>query len=130
MSENLKKFFESVSKDEVLQEKMKALSVDRENAAAYIIALAKEIDIELSEADFAQPDGEISEDELETINGGGCPTAGTVNNSCYCAAAGGGGGKQKDEDIWGCACVAYGQGGDAKDDHTTCMCVLYGHGDA
>ena len=130
MSENLKKFFESVSKDEVLQEKMKALSVDRENAVAYIIALAKEIDIELCEADFAQPDGEISEDELETINGGGCPTAGTVNNSCYCAAAGGGGGKQKDEDIWGCACVAYGQGGDAKDDHTTCMCVLYGHGDA
>ena len=130
MSENLKKFFESVSKDEVLQEKMNALSVDRENAVAYIIALAKEIDIELSEADFAQPDGEISEDELETINGGGCPTAGTVNNSCYCAAAGGGGGKQKDEDIWGCACVAYGQGGDAKDDHTTCMCVLYGHGEA
>ena len=94
------------------------------------IALAKELGIELTEADFAQPDGEISEDELETINGGGCPTAGTVNNSCYCAAAGGGGGKQKDEDIWGCACVAYGQGGDAKDDHTTCMCVLYGHGDA
>ena len=60
MSENLKKFFESVSKDEVLQEKMKALSVDRENAVAYIIALAKEIDIELCEADFAQPDGEIS----------------------------------------------------------------------
>ena len=130
MSENLKRFFEFVSKDEVLQEKMKALSVDRENAVAYIIALAKEIDIELSEADFAQPDGEISEDELETINGGGCPTAGTVNNSCYCAAAGGGGGKQKDNDIWGCACVAYGQGGDAKDDHTTCMCVLYGHGEA
>ena len=128
MSENLKKFFESVSKDEVLQEKMKALSVDRENAVAYIIALAKEIDIELCEADFAQPDGEISEDELETINGGGCPTAGTVNNSCYCAAAGGGGGKQKDEDIWGCACVAYGQGGDAKDDHWVCYCTAMGAG--
>ena len=128
MSENLKKFFESVSKDEVLQEKMNALSADRENAVACIIALAKELGIELTEADFAQPDGEISEDELETINGGGCPTAGTVNNSCYCAAAGGGGGKQKDEDIWGCACVAYGQGGDGKDSHWECVCLFMGDG--
>ena len=130
MTENLKKFLEAVSKDEALQAKVNALDSNKETAMAGVIALAKELGIELTEADFAQPDGEISEDELETINGGGCPTAGTVNNSCYCAAAGGGGGKQKDEDIWGCACVAYGQGGDAKDDHTTCMCVLYGHGEA
>ena len=130
MTENLKKFLEAVSKDEALQAKVNALGSNKETAMAGVIALAKELGIELTEADFAQPDGEISEDELETINGGGCPTAGTVNNSCYCAAAGGGGGKQKDEDIWGCACVAYGQGGDAKDDHTTCMCVLYGHGEA
>ena len=130
MTENLKKFLEAVSKDEALQAKVNALESNKETAMAGVIALAKELGIELTEADFAQPDGEISEDELETINGGGCPTAGTVNNSCYCAAAGGGGGKQKDEDIWGCACVAYGQGGNAKDDHTTCMCVLYGHGEA
>ena len=130
MTENLKKFLEAVSKDEALQAKVNALESNKVTAMAGVIALAKELGIELTEADFAQPDGEISEDELETINGGGCPTAGTVNNSCYCAAAGGGGGKQKDEDIWGCACVAYGQGGDAKDDHTTCMCVLYGHGEA
>ena len=130
MTENLKKFLEAVSKDEALQAKVNALESNKETAMAGVIALAKELGIELTEADFAQPDGEISEDELETINGGGCPTAGTVNNFCYCAAAGGGGGKQKDEDIWGCACVAYGQGGDAKDDHTTCMCVLYGHGEA
>ena len=129
MTENLKKFLEAVSKDEALQAKVNALESHKETAMAGVIALAKELGIELTEADFAQPDGEISEDELETINGGGCPTAGTVNNSCYCAAAGGGGGKQKDDDIWGCACVAYGQGGDAKDDHTTCMCVLYGHGE-
>ena len=130
MTENLKKFLEAVSKDEALQAKVNALESNKETAMAGVIALAKELGIELTEANFAQPDGEISDDELETINGGGCPTAGTVNNSCYCAAAGGGGGKQKDEDIWGCACVAYGQGGDAKDDHTTCMCVLYGHGEA
>ena len=130
MTENLKKFLEAVSKDEALQAKVNALESNKETAMAGVIALAKELGIELTEADFAQPDGEISEDELETINGGGCPTAGTVNNSCYCAAAGGGGGKQKDDDMWGCACVAYGQGGDAKDDHTTCMCVLYGHGEA
>ena len=130
MTENLKKFLEAVSKDEALQAKVNALESNKETAMVDIIALAKELGIELTEADFAQPDGEISEDELETINGGGCPTAGTVNNSCYCAAAGGGGGKQKDDDIWGCACVAYGQGGDAKDDHTTCMRVLYSHGEA
>ena len=130
MTENLKKFLEAVSKDEALQAKVNALESNKETAMAGVIALAKELGIELTEADFAQPDGEISEDELETINGGGCPTAGTVNNSCYCAAAGGGGGKQKDKDIWGCACVAYGQGGDGKEDHTTCMCVLYGHGEA
>lgn len=129
MTENLKKFLEAVSKDEALQAKLNALESNKEIAMADIIALAKELGIELTEADFAQPDGEISEDELETINGGGCPTNGTVNNSCCCAAAGGGYGKQKDKDIWGCACVAYGQGGDGKEDHTTCMCVLYGHGE-
>ena len=129
MTENLKKFLEAVSKDEALQAKVNALESNKETAMADIIALAKELGIELTEADFAQPDGEISEDELETINGGGCPTNGTVNNSCCCAAAGGGYGKQKDKDIWGCACVAYGQGGDGKEDHTTCMCVLYGHGE-
>ena len=124
------------------QNKVNALESNKETAMAGVIALAKELGIELAEADFAQPDGEISEDELETINGGytitkhddcGCPISGsstTESNFCYCAAAGGGGGKQKGEDIWGCACVAYGQGGDAKDDHTTCMCVLYGHGEA
>ena len=129
MTENLKKFLEAVSKDEALQAKVNALESNKETAMAGVIALAKELGIELIEADFAQPDGEISEDELEAINGGGCPTNGTVNNSCYCAAAGGGGGKQRDMDIWGCACVAYGQGGDGKEDHTTCMCVLYGHGE-
>ena len=128
MTENLKKFLEAVSKDEALQAKVNALESNKETAMAGVIALAKELGIELTEADFAQPDGEISEDELETINGGGCPTAGTVNNSCYCAAAGGGGGKQKDEDIWGCACVAYGQGGDAKNDHWLCQCYLGGGG--
>ena len=128
MTENLKKFLEAVSKDEALQAKVNALESNKETAMAGVIALAKELGIELTEADFAQPDGEISEDELETINGGGCPTAGTVNNSCYCAAAGGGGGKQKDDDIWGCACVAYGQGGDAKDDHWVCYCTAMGAG--
>ena len=142
MTENLKKFLEAVSKDEALQAKVNALESNKETAMADIIALAKELGIELTEADFAQPDGEISEDELETISGGytitkhddcGCPISGsgtTVSNFCYCVAGGGGGGRQSDEDIWGCACVAYGQGGDAKDDHTTCMCVLYGHGEA
>ena len=105
MTENLKKFLEEVSKDEALQAKVNALESNKETAMADIIALAKELGIELTEADFAQPDGEISEDELETISGGytvtkhddcGCPISGsgtTISNFCYCVAGGGGGGR-------------------------------------
>ena len=140
MTENLKKFLDAVSKDDALKEKLNALGSDHDESVSGAISLAKEIDIELCEADFAQPDGEISEDELETISGGytitehedcGCPISGsgtTISNFCYCVAGGGGGGRQSDEDIWGCACVAYGQGGDAKNDHWLCQCYLGGGG--
>ena len=130
MSENLKKFFESVSKDEVLQEKMKALSVDRENAVAYIIALAKEIDIELTEADFKASEEELSEDELGAVSGGMGSSGGCTNSACWCTVGGGGGGRMLDDNsAFGCACAVYGQGGDGKDDHQVCICVVVGEGD-
>ena len=141
MTENMKKFLEAVSKDEALQAKVNVLASEKETAMAGVIAIAKELGIELTEADFAQPNGEISEDELEAVSGGmtvttqedcGCPLSGsgqTVTDICICVAGGAGGGTLDDGHVFGCACVAYGQGGDAKDDHTTCMCVLYGNGD-
>ena len=130
MSENLKRFFESVSKDEVLQEKMKALSVDRENAVAYIIALAKEIDIELCEADFKASEEELSEDELGAVSGGMGSSGACTNSACWCTVGGGGGGRMIDDNsAFGCACAVYGQGGDGKDDHQVCICVVVGEGD-
>ena len=130
MSENLKRFFEFVSKDEVLQEKMKALSVDRENAVAYIIALAKEIDIELTEADFEASEEELSEDELGAVSGGMGSSGGCTNSACWCTVGGGGGGRMLDDNsAFGCACAVYGQGGDGKDDHQVCICVVVGEGD-
>ena len=130
MSENLKRFFESVSKDEGLQEKMKALSVDRENAVEYIIALAKEIDIELCEADFKASEEELSEEELGAVSGGMGSSGGCTNSACWCTVGGGGGGRMLDDNsAFGCACAVYGQGGDGKDDHQVCICVVVGEGD-
>lgn len=130
MSENLKKFFESVSKEEVLQEKMKALSADRENAVACIIALAKEINIELYEADFKASEEELSEDELGAVSGGMGSSGGCTNSACWCTVGGGGGGRMLDDNsAFGCACAVYGQGGDGKDDHQVCICVVVGEGD-
>ncbi len=65
-----------------------------------IIILAKKHGIELTEADFETRDGEMSEDELNTIAGGG---------ECGCAVGGGG-----TADAYGhvCVCVGLGMGSD------------------
>lgn len=75
MTENMKKFLELVSKDEALVAKVNAAD---KNA---LIALAKELGVELTEADFEHPT-ELSDDELEVVAGG----AGT-----WCILIGGGG---------------------------------------
>ena len=64
MSENLKKFLEAVSKDENLREKAEAVvkNADKEQAIAAAINLAKQLGIELTEADFEAPKEEISEE--------------------------------------------------------------------
>ena len=66
MSENLKRFLEAVSKDENLREKAKAFvkNADKEQAIAAAINLAKQLGIELAEADFEAPKEEISEEEI------------------------------------------------------------------
>ncbi len=115
MSENLKKFLELVSKDENLKQKTLAFNdMEPADAISAGIALAKELGIELSEADFAKEEsgGELSDDELDAVAGGG---------DCACVA--GGGGTVYDDDEHFCPCIVYGQGS------TICFCAVIGVGD-
>ena len=129
MTENMKNFLAKVSEDKALVEKINQLNKEA------LIALAKEVDVELTEADFAQPEASLSEDELTVIHGGATSTQeeqdwADFNNcsgpngtqDCFCAAGGGG---QRDENGDVCACVGYGQGyrGGQK-----CICPLVGVG--
>ena len=123
MSENMKKFLELVSKDENLKQRMQVCN-DMEPAKAIQagIALAKELGIDLSEADLVKNESgdELNDDELDAVAGGG---------GCACAAAGGGGGTEIDGNTYGCACAFYGQGGDAHGHDFNCICFLGGLGE-
>ncbi|MBE5781794.1 MAG: Nif11-like leader peptide family natural product precursor [Clostridiales bacterium] len=116
MSENLKAFLAKVSADALLIERLKAAKEYGE-----IIALAKEIGVELTLADIEPENSELSEDELNAVSGG-------KSGGCFCVLAGSGGGKNGRDDVYGCACVAYGQGGDGSKDDFTCFCALGGEG--
>ncbi len=66
MTENIKKLLELASTNEDLKTKLTNVSKDD------FIAIAKENGIELTDADFEAPQGEISDDELNAVAGGGC----------------------------------------------------------
>ena len=108
MTENMKKFLEAVSKNKELCEKANKLDKDA------LTALAKELGIELTEADFAQPKNELNDDELETVAGG----------KCGCMFAGGG---DITNDAHGCVCAVAGIGLFRNGD-TRCSCVAAGDG--
>ena len=112
MNENLKKFLEKVSEDKALAEKVSA-----EKDPAALIPLAKEMGIELTEADLKKPVEELSDDELDTVAGGG-------DVSCACAMGGGG---TKDANDKTCACVLAGVGY-ASDKSERCLCGFAGYG--
>jgi len=115
MSDNMKKFLELVSKDENLKQKMQSFNdMEPEKAIQAGIALAKELGIELSEADFTEEksDGELNDDELDAVAGGG---------DCACIA--GGGGTVYDDSDHFCPCIVYGQGSDI------CFCAVIGVGE-
>ena len=123
MTENMKNFLAKISADKELAKKASALEL------ADLIALAKELGIELTEADLAAKD-EMSADELTAIHGGNeqdwadfnnCPGQNGIQD-CFCAAGGGG---QRDENGDVCACVGYGQGYRGG---TKCICPLVGVG--
>ena len=119
MTENMKKFLELASANQELG--MNISSADKDK----LIVIAKENGIELTEADFVAPVGELSDDELETVAGGG---------ECYCAMGGGGtkyGAHGYAEKYWGgldvCACVVAGFGY-YKNGKERCGCAFAGGG--
>ena len=117
MTENMKKFLAKVSEDKALSEKAAKMDKDA------LLALAKELGFELTETDFLQAEGELTENELDVVTGG---------KACYCVL-GGGGKVDSQDDV--CACVAYGQGHISEDSTYTlkrgkarCVCVAGGGG--
>lgn len=112
MTENLKKFLEKVSEDKALAEK-----VGNEADPQKLIALAKELGFELTEADLEKKAEEIDDDDLDTVAGGG-------DVSCACAMGGGG---TKDSNDKTCACVLAGAGY-SKQGRERCVCGFAGYG--
>lgn len=114
MSENLKKFLELVSGSAELSARLNAADKDG------IFAMAKELGIELSNADFARQNEELSDDELDAVAGGS-------DSSCTCILGGGG---KKDSSFGAskaCVCVL-GGGGEKIGGGARCACVAYGMG--
>ena len=109
MTENMKCFLAKVSEDKALAEKASKLEKDE------LIVLAKEMGVNLTEADFAQTESDISEGELNSVTGGG---------NCYCVAGGGGTDGEKDS---ACACVFDGWGR-STERHERCVCAMAGGG--
>ena len=108
MTDNLKKLLELVSQNEELQKKLQGLNKDE------FIAAAKDLGIELTEADLEQ-NAEISDDELDAVAGG---------STCVCIF--GGGGKRSENDKV-CVCVTGGWG-DTTDRRERCFCAFGGAG--
>lgn len=118
MTSNMDALLKLLSTQKELGEKLAKLDKNE------LIVAARELSIELSEADFQQHDGEVSENELEAVAGG---------SSCKCYIAGGGS-KTGCEDA-ACGCVAYGQGNTADNnpcvgfrDVIRCQCIHSGEG--
>ena len=91
MTENMKKFLEAVSKDEALKSELEALVKDgkAKDEKAFIEFAAKK-GFTLTEDDFKQEEGELSEDELQAIAGGDCVFVGcgeTATRECWGLAA-------------------------------------------
>lgn len=123
MKDNLRRFLDAVGSD---SEWMAGLAAaDRETAISMALERAGELGMPLCANDFKAPEGELSENELEAVAGGGV---------CFCEI--GGGGTKEDHGDFGidevCACV-FGGYGTYEDKHdgtsnTRCVCVQLGSG--
>ena len=112
MTENMKKFLEAVSKNEELVKKINNMTKEE------LLALAKELGIELTDTDFEKPDGELADNELTDVVGG--------VDCCACVLGGGGTKEALGGNV--CACVAYGHGGQYMGGDYWCCCVATGYG--
>ena len=65
MTENMKNFLKKVSEDKAMAEKISKLEKEE------LIAAAKELGFELTDADFAHQEEALSDQELTTVTGGG-----------------------------------------------------------
>lgn len=108
MTANMKKFLELISESKELAPKMKDASKDD------LIALAKTLNIELTDADFEQS-AEISDEELNAVAGG---------DACICVLGGGGAASKGEKS---CVCVG-GGGGQYKNGTARCACPVAGLG--
>ena len=117
MTENMRKFIENISANNELAEKIGSMTKDE------LIVLANGMDLELTEADFAQASSELSDDELDAVAGGGV---------CACVMGGGGtsdGSNTSNLSDAVCACVLGGSGKN-KGGYTRCVCVMGGGGNS
>ena len=112
MTENMKKFLETVSQNEELCAKVGAMGKEE------LIALARELGIEWTNEDLIKPEvKELDDEELDAVAGG-------IDVSCACALGGGG---AKDDNDKTCACVIAG-GGYSKTGRERCVCGFAGYG--
>ena len=75
--EQLKAFLEAVKADTSLQEKLKAAA-----DSDAVLAIAKEAGFMISADDLAKAQSELSEEELEGVDGGGTYTYCQAWNAC------------------------------------------------
>ncbi len=111
MTENMRKFLAAVSKNDELTKKINTMTKEE------LIALAKELGVDLTDADFAEPTNELSDDELDAVAGG-------ADCGCFIGGGGEGGGKW-DNKV--CVCVT-GGGGQTSDGGCRCACTVAGWG--
>ena len=102
-----------------LGDKLKAIATDSQTQMQEkMIEILKEYGVVLTAEDFKAPEGELSDDELNAVAGGG---------GCGCPVVGGGGG---DEII--CVCIAGGTGfvigSGGLNEQGGCICAVAGAG--
>ncbi len=119
----MKEFLEALEENEELKAKVEELCKDKDSGSKEIIALAKEYGFTLTEDDFTitqNPNGEISDDELDAVTGG--KHDGIAD--CMCGGGGYGGATYK-SDVCVCAITGFGfyTWGDLM-----CYCVLVAYG--
>ena len=108
--ENVKKFYDALSNDKMMQERASALNKEGEQpdeaaAKAAIVAFAKAEGYDFSVADleaYAHAAKPLTDESLDAAAGGAYSSG-----SCFCAVGGGG-----HDDVTGntCACVVIGLG--------------------